>query len=82
MDSVIRHPDEQYVDRDSYGNDVACFSRYVGSEMGVTVCGSFAGEDKFRVEYYFPFFKGSRITTAEPVEIDRQAAGEQFYGFC
>ncbi len=82
VDNIIRHPDEQYVDRDSYGNDVACFSGYMGNDMGITVCGSFAGEDRFRIEYYFPFFRGSHISTWEPVDIERQAAMEAFFGIC
>ncbi len=82
VDDVIRHPDEQYVDQDSFGNDVACFSRYVGSEMGISVCGSFTSDDRFRIEYYFPFFRGSHVSTTEPVDIERQAGGEAFFGIC
>ncbi len=82
VDDVIRHPDEQYVDKDSFDNDIACFSRYVGSDMGITVCGSFTGEDRFRVEYYFPFFRGSHVSTGEPVEIERHSGNEAFYGIC
>ncbi len=82
VDDVIRHPDEEYVDKDSFGNDIACFSRYVGSEMGITVCGSFTSDDRFRVEYYFPFFRGSRVSTQEPVDIERLAGGEAFFGVC
>ncbi len=82
VDDVIRHPDEQYVDKDSYDNDFACFSKYVGSEMGISVCGSFTSDDRFRIEYYFPFFRGSHVSTQEPVEIERQAANEAFFGIC
>ncbi len=82
VDDVIRHPDEQYVDQDSFGNDIACFSRYVGSEMGVSVCGSFTGDDRFRIEYYFPFFRGTHVSTTEPVDIERHAGGEAFFGIC
>ncbi len=82
VDDVIRHPDEQYVDKDSFGNDFACFSRYVGSEMGITVCGSFTDDDRFRIEYYFPFFRGSHVSTQEPVDIERYAGNEAFFGIC
>ncbi|MCC8141321.1 MAG: DUF3881 family protein [Lachnospiraceae bacterium] len=82
VDDVIRHPDEQYVDQDSFGNDFACFSKYVGSDMGISACGSFTRDDRFRVEYYFPFFRGTHVSTREPVDIERQAGNESFYGIC
>ncbi len=82
LDEVIRHPDEQYVDKDSFGNDFACFSQHVGSDMGISVCGSFTRDDRFRVEYYFPFFRGSQISTQEPAEIERHAGNEAFFGIC
>ncbi len=82
IDNMVRHPDEQCVDRDSYGNDIACFTQYVCGDMGITVYGSFAGENLFRVEYYYPFFRGGHITTSEPADIERMASGESFYGVC
>ncbi len=82
VDDVVRHPDEQYVDRDTFGNDFACFSKYVGSDMGISVCGSFTKDDRFRIEYYFPFFRGSRVSTEEPVDLERHAGNEAFFGVC
>ncbi len=82
VDDTVRHPDEHYVDQDSFGNEFACFIRNVGRGMGIAVCGSFASENRFRVEYYYPFFRGSRISTLEPVDVERQAGNEAFFGIC
>ncbi len=82
IDGVIRKPDEKFIDKDSFGNDYACFSKYVGCGMGITVCGSFASDNRFRIEYYFPYFRGSRVSTEEPVDIARKAGDEAFIGIC
>ncbi len=82
VDDVVRHPDEQYVDKDSFDNDFACFSKYTGSDMGISVCGSFTSDDRFRIECYYPFFRGSQLSTREPVDIERHASGEMFFGIC
>ncbi len=82
VDDVIRHPDEQYVDKDSFGNDFACFFKHTGGDMGIAVSGSFTSDDRFRIECYYPFFHGSQLSTRELVEIERHAAGETFFGIC
>ena len=41
------------------------FSKNYGYDCGITVCGQYDEEDQFHVEYYFPFFRGTGITTQE-----------------
>ncbi len=82
LDEVVYHPDERFMDRDSHGNDFACFSKYVGNDMGISVCGSFMEGNKFRMEYYYPFFIGSNVTTDEEVEIEHHVSNESCYGIC
>ena len=82
LEEVVNHPDEQAMTKDSYGNEFACFSKYVAGEMGISVCGNFMNDDEFRMEYYYPFFHGSKITTCEPVEIERHASCESYMGIC
>lgn len=82
LDAIIYHPDERMIERDSCGNDFACFSKYIQDDMGVSVCGCFMQGGKFRMEYYYPFFFGSTVTTAEPVEVERNSLNETFFGIC
>lgn len=79
---IIRNPDERAMDQDTCGNEIACFTKYVENDMGICVCGSLLEENQFQMEYYFPFFRGSGITTMEPVEIERHASSESFFGIC
>lgn len=82
LEKVVSNPDEQSMVADSHGNEFACFSKNIGGDMGISVCGSFMNDDEFRMEYYYPYFRGSNITTYEPVEIERHASKESFAGIC
>lgn len=82
LDEVVYHPDERFLKRDARGNDFAYFSKYVAPDMGISVCGCFMEGTRFRMEYYFPFFIGSNVTTNEAVEIQRQISNEAYYGIC
>lgn len=82
LEDVVNHPDEQSMLEDTDGNEFACFSKNMGGEFGISVCGNFLNENEFRMEYYYPFFRGSYITTYEPVEIERHASRESYAGIC
>lgn len=82
LDEAIRHSDGRMSDCDSYGNEVVCFTRHIAEDMGICVFGSFSEDDRLRMEYYFPFFRGSSITTNELVEVERHADSESFFGIC
>ncbi len=50
--------------------------------LGVAVCGEFDDEDKFIYEYYYPYIKGTGITSYEDVTVERHAAKESYAGVC
>ncbi len=58
------------------------FSKNFAGEMGITVCGEFDEEDRFLYEYYYPYLKGTDITTTEDVSVERHAARESYAGVC
>ena len=82
LEDVVNHPDEQAMSEDENGNEFACFSKNFSSEFGISVCGNFLNENEFHMEYYYPFFKGSFISTYEPVEIEHHSSKESFSGIC
>lgn len=69
---VENHPDGVFVE----------YSKYYGCDCGITVCGQFEEDDRFHVEFYFPFFRGTGITTQERVTVERHADKESFAGAC
>ncbi len=60
------------------------FSRDFAENMGIAVCGEFDEEDddKFVYEYYYPYLRGTGITTAEDVSVERHASQESYAGVC
>lgn len=70
--AVENHPEGIFVE----------FSKNYGCDCGITVCGQYEDDDKFHVDYYFPFFRGTGVTTQDQVSIERHADKESFAGAC
>lgn len=79
---VIETYDEKNVVEDYEDGVFAEFSKNYGCDCGITVCGQYDENNEFHVEYYFPFFRGTGITTDENVVIERHAAQQSFAGAC
>ena len=60
----------------------AQFSRFYGNDCGITVCGQYDDDNRFHVEYYYPFFRGTGITTQEQVTVERHADKDAFSAAC
>ena len=60
---VIKNYDKKNVIQDYPDGTFAEFSRNYGNDCGITVCGQYDEEDRFHVEYYYPFFHGTGVTT-------------------
>lgn len=57
------------------------FSKDFCENAGIAVRGEFE-EDKFIYDYYFPFFRGTGISSEEDVSIERHAEKESYAGIC
>lgn len=53
-----------------------------GTSIGIAVCGEFDSNDKFTYDYYFPYLRGTNISSEEDVSIERHAAQESYAGVC
>ncbi|MDO5136633.1 MAG: DUF3881 family protein [Eubacteriales bacterium] len=69
---VENHPDGVFVE----------FSKNYGCDCGISVCGQYDEDNRFHIEYSYPFFRGTGITTQEKVTIERHADKESFAGAC
>ena len=60
------------------------FCKDFAENMGVAVCGEFDEEndDKFIYDYYYPYLRGTGITTTEDVSVERHAEKESYAGVC
>lgn len=50
-------------------------------DMGIALCGML-DEEGFHRQYYFPYYKGSGITTKEDLIIEKRVGGDSFAGVC
>lgn len=58
------------------------FSMEVAKDIGIAVRGEFDEENRFIYEYYFPYLKGSHISSMEEITIERHAEKESYAGVC
>ena len=70
--AVENHPDGVFVQ----------YSKNYGCDCGITVCGQYDEDNEFHVEYSFPFFRGTGITSQESVVVERHAEKESYAGAC
>ena len=79
---VVNNCDEKLIVEDHEDGAFAEFSKIYASDCGITVCGQFDENNKFRPDYWFPFFKGTGITSEEEIVIEQHAEKESFAGAC
>ena len=80
LKEVITQYDEKTVIENSEGHLFVEVSKIFGCDVGITVCGEYDENNEFEMEYYFPFFRGTGITTQENVLIERHVGKESYAG--
>lgn len=58
------------------------FCKNFADNMGIAVCGEFDEEEKFIYDYYYPYLRGTNISSVEDVSVERHAAKESYAGVC
>lgn len=58
------------------------FCKNFADNMGIAVCGEFDEEDKFIYDYYYPYLKGTGVTSEEDVSVERHASKSSYAGVC
>ncbi len=82
VNEIIDKPDMIRAAMDSEGNEFAELSKEYASNIGITVCGTYEEDDTFVVDYYYPYMRGTSITTHEQIEIEKHAEKESYAGVC
>lgn len=58
------------------------YSKSFGENIGLTIRGEYDEENCFSLDYYFPYCKGTRISSTEDVSVERHAEKESYAGIC
>lgn len=61
---------------------LAEFNKDFAENIGIAVCGEFDSEDKFSYDYYYPYLRGTGISSEEDVSVERHAGTESYAGIC
>ena len=82
LTDVVMSSDEQAYTLNQEEIMLGEFRKNFAENMGLAVCGEFDEEEKFIYEYYFPYLKGSGITSCEDVSVERHAEKDSYAGVC
>ncbi len=82
LTDVVMSSDEQAYTLNQEKIMLGEFRKNFAENMGLAVCGEFDDDEKFIYEYYFPYLKGSGITSCEDVSVERHAEKDSYAGVC
>ena len=82
INEIVRDYDEKMIVDEDNHRLFEEISKSFGYDCGITVCGEYDENDEFQEEYYFPYFRGTGITTREDVIVERRSEKECFSGAC
>jgi hypothetical protein len=67
---------------DSAESEKFCeYRKEYSEDMGIILCGD-CEEETFEMEYYFPYLKGSGITSYEDIIVEKKIDREMYLGIC
>lgn len=80
---VIQKADEKkYTSTNDMDIMFAEYSMDFAENLGITVRGEFNEENQFVFDYYFPYSRGTQISSYEDISIERHAEKESYAGIC
>ncbi len=82
IQDVLSHYDFKKVVEDENHAMFAEISKEYGMDIGITVCGVYDEDNLFHMEYYYPYFWGTQVTSYEEISVDRHTAAESFAAAC
>lgn len=82
LKSIITNSDKKEIAMNKDDIIIAEFSKDFGESIGIAVCGEFDEDENFIYDYYFPYLRGTEITTKESITIERHSSKESYAGVC
>lgn len=82
LDEISRTYDEKVIVESQEGTTFVEYSKNFGCDCGLSVCGELDESGSFEMEYYYPYFRGTGITTQEHVIVEKHAEKTSYAGAC
>ncbi len=82
ISEIVEKPMTMTVAEDSEENEFAELSKDFGDSFGITVRGTYQEDDRFEVDYYYPYYHGYEVSTHEISEVEKHAEKESYAGIC
>ncbi len=82
LQDVLIHYDFKKVVTGEDGHRYAELSREYAPDIGITIFGEYDHENLFRMEYYYPYFRSSQVTTYDHIGIERHLRTTSFAVAC
>lgn len=79
---IIVNADERAYTSNREDTILAEFCKGFSENIGIAVCGEFDSDDKFSYDYYYPYLRGTGISSEEDVSVERHAGTESYAGVC
>ncbi len=79
---AMRHPDYSDTALDSEGYEYSELRKEVVSGMGIAFRGAYDENDRFVMDYYYPYREASVLSTYAEVEMIKESDRESFLGLC
>ncbi|MFV0362463.1 MAG: DUF3881 family protein [Suipraeoptans sp.] len=86
VDSVVNQVEWEYTHHELVGVerkwDFCEFKREYGPGIGIALAGYMDIDELFSKEYYYPFFKGTGITSYSEIIVEKRVEKEDYVGIC
>ncbi len=82
INEVISNPTGRVQWKKEDGTVMVELSREYGENIGIAVRGESNVDGEFEIEYFFPYYCGSEITTKEHIDIEKHSDKEAYAGVC
>lgn len=79
---AVKNADERLYTSLDQETMLAEYNLFCGKNMGICVRGEYDENNLFLMDYYFPFFKGTQISSYADISVERHAEKESYAGVC
>ena len=81
QDVLLNHDYKKVVETED-GHLFAEIAKEYAPDIGIAICGEYDRENLFRMEYYYPYFRSSQVTSYEQIGIERHLRTTSFAVAC